>query len=140
MGASAPRKPPAGGRCTPPTCAERSPHSCHGCCPTTTGSPSPLQRARHGGIIRRGDGTTAYGPIWEWTTDQVWEYLAAQHIPVNPAYAKLRALGAPEAALRISTVLDGGHLERGRVTWLRRGWPQLYAQLVDVLPRLAEFV
>ena len=42
--------------------------------------------------------------------------------------------------MRISTVLTGTGLERGRITWLRAGWPQLYAELQDQLPRLAEFV
>ena len=69
---------------------------CHGCCPADpTGAPTRAQRATHGGIVRRGDGTTAYGPVWDWTTTQVWEYLAVNEIPANPVYAKLRALGGP---------------------------------------------
>ena len=42
-------------------------------------------RARnHGGLIRRDDGTTAYEPIWNWSTGDVWEYLHAHEIPINP--------------------------------------------------------
>lgn len=112
---------------------------CHHCCPTHPDhKPTPQQRARHGGIIRRRDGTTAYGPIWDWTTDQVWTYLAHHNIPTHPAYAKLRALGAPEHALRVSTALDGDHLDRGRITWLRHGWPHLYTELATALPRITE--
>lgn len=115
-------------------------HACHGCCTTDpTGRPTTEQRARHGGVIRRRDGTVAYGPIWDWSTEQVWQYLAAHGIPVNPVYRKLRQLGAPDTALRVASVLDGAHLEHGRVTWLRRGWPQLYLALEERLPRLAEF-
>lgn len=112
---------------------------CHGCCPTGA-RPTRQQRQRHGGVIARVDGTTAYGPIWDWTTPNVWEYLAAQRVPANPIYTKLRRLGAPEQSLRVAHVIDANQLEAGRVTWLRRGWPQLYADLLDVLPRLAEFV
>ena len=36
--------------------------------------------------------------------------------------------------------LDAQRLEQGRVTWLRRGWPTLFAELVEHLPRLADFV
>jgi phosphoadenosine phosphosulfate reductase len=91
-------------------------------------------------VVRRKDGTTAFGPIWNWKTEDVWAYIARHQLPVNPVYARLRAIGAPESALRLSHVLDGNHLERGRVTWLRRGWPNLYEHLRTVLPRIAEFV
>ena len=104
------------------------------------GPPQNQLRSRFGGVVRRKDGTTAFGPIWNWKTEDVWAYIARHQLPVNPVYARLRAIGAPESALRLSHVLDGNHLERGRVTWLRRGWPNLYEQLRTVLPRIAEFV
>lgn len=108
---------------------------CGGCC-STPGQ----QRDRHGGVVARVDGTTAYSPIWNWPTAHVWDYLAAHAIPTNPVYDKLRTMGAPEQALRVSHLIDAGHLNLGRVTWLRRGWPELYDQLVTALPRISEFV
>lgn len=109
--------------------------SCHGCC-----LDYPARRRTHGGLIRRVDGTAAYGPIWDWTTDQVWSYLAHHHIPINPVYAKLRALGAPEHFLRVAHMLDAQRLEQGRVTWLRRGWPEIFDDLAQLLPRIREYV
>lgn len=97
-------------------------------------------RRRHGGVIRRVDGTVAFGPVWDWSTAEVWGHIGRHRLPVNPVYDKLRQLGAPEAALRVSHVLDGSHLNRGRATWLRRGWPTLFEQLALALPRLREFV
>lgn len=99
-----------------------------------------LSRQRHGGVVRRIDGTVAFGPVWDWTTDDVWGYLARHDIPLNPVYDKLRRLGAPQFALRVSHLVDGNGLERGRVVWLRRGWPELFNELVQVLPRLGEYV
>lgn len=98
------------------------------------------QRTRHGGIIRRRNHTVAYGPLWDWKTPDVWAYLASHGIPSNPVYDKLRRLGAPEHFQRISHMLDGNRLEEGRVTWLRRGWPDVYEDLAQLLPRLREFV
>jgi phosphoadenosine phosphosulfate reductase len=98
------------------------------------------RRIRHGGLIRRADGTVAYGPIWDWTTQDVWAYIARRRLPANPVYAKLRRLGAPEHFLRVSHMLDGGRLEEGRVTWLRRGWPDLFDELACILPRIREYV
>ena len=107
---------------------------CDGCCSDRTD-----QRRQHGGTVSRADQTVAYGPIWDWTDDQVWNYTAHHRLPVHPVYAKLRRLGAPDHALRISQILDGSHLEAGRLTWLKRGWPDLYHDLRQVLPRIDEF-
>lgn len=103
------------------------------CCPDRA-----ARRAAHGGAISRANGTTAYSPIWDWPTRAVWEYLAAHQVPTNPLYTKLEALGVPTGQSRVSHVLDGAHLERGRVTWLKRGWPTLYSELVTALPLLAD--
>lgn len=97
-------------------------------------------RRVHGGVIRRADGTVAYGPVWDWPTAEVWGHIGRHRLPVNPVYDKLRRLGAPEPSLRISHMLDGSHLDRGHATWLRRGWPSLFEELAQVLPRLREYV
>ena len=112
--------------------------ACHGCCPP--GRRTRTHYLTHGGVVRRNDGTVAYSPIWDWPTQRVWDYIAARSLPPNPVYAKLRALGAPEEALRISTLLSDTGLQHGRITWLRRGWPSLFAELAHQLPRLREFV
>lgn len=115
--------------------------SCDGCCaPTAPTTLATARRRQHGGLIRRADETVVLGPIWDWKTPDVWAYLARHQLPVNPVYAKLRRLGAPEHMLRVSHMLDGNRLEDGRVTWLRRGWPDLFEDLAGVLPRLREFV
>lgn len=98
------------------------------------------QRARHGGLISRIDGTVAYGPVWDWHTDEIWGHISRRNLPVNPVYDKLRRLGAPEHFLRVSGMIDGTRLEEGRITWLRRGWPVLFEELAAVLPRIREFV
>jgi len=98
------------------------------------------RRSRHGGRIVRVNGTVAFGPVWDWKTDEIWGHVARHQLPVNPVYDKLRRLGAPEHFLRVSTIIDGTRLEEGRVTWLRRGWPDLFEELAATLPRLREFV
>lgn len=96
--------------------------------------------ALHGGRIARADGTVALGPIWSWSTTEVWGFIANRQLPVNPVYGKLRRLGAGERALRISHVIDGGLLEAGRVVWLKQGWPDLYERIRQVLPRISEYL
>lgn len=89
-----------------------------------------------GGVIERKDGTIVFGPIWDWSTEQVWAHIAREHLPVNPVYDVLARIGVPEPARRVSHLVDGEHLHRGRLTWLRRGWPDLFEQLADALPRI----
>lgn len=92
----------------------------------------------HDGVIARRDGTVAYGPIWNWSTADVWSYIHRHRLPVNPLYERMRGLGVPECGRRVSHLLDGSHLDRGRLTWLRRGWPALFEQLADALPRIRQ--
>lgn len=93
---------------------------------------------RRDGVIERADGTVAYGPIWDWTTRDVWSYIGRRGLPANPVYDKLARLGVPEKQRRVSHLIDGDHLDRGRLIWLRRGWPVLFEQLADVLPRMRQ--
>lgn len=109
-------------------------------CPTGCCSTRADRRRNHGGVLRRAQGTTAYGPVWDWSTEQVWRHLRARDLPINPLYAKLQDLGAPEEATRVSHVIDGLRLAHGRVTWLARGWPDLFNEIAATLPRLREFV
>lgn len=109
-------------------------------CHCTPPCPTQTRRTRHGGLISRVDGTVAYGPVWDWHTDEIWAYTARHQLPVNPVYDKLRRLGAPEQSLRVATLVDGSRLEEGRITWLRRGWPALFEELANALPRLREYV
>lgn len=97
-------------------------------------------RAQHGGVVDRQDGTVAYGPVWDWSTDEIWQHIARRRLPVNSVYNKLRRLGAPEQALRVALMVDANQLTDGRITWLRRGWPEIFDELAAVLPRLREFV
>jgi phosphoadenosine phosphosulfate reductase len=96
-------------------------------------------RAQSGGIIRRRDGTVTYGPIWDWQTSHVFEYLAGRDIPLNPLYPKIAALGARPDAIRVDSIIDAAKLSNGHITWLRKGWPDLADRLAGALPRLHEW-
>lgn len=105
------------------------------CCPN-----QQAKRASHGGLIRRADRSVAFGPTWDWSDDQVWLYICRNELPVNPVYAKLRALGVEQRSLRITHLIDAGQLQYGRAVWLKAGWPDLFERLRQALPRLQEFL
>ena len=114
---------------------------CAGCCQTpATGRAHPAgQRARHGGSVRRIDGTIAFSPVWNWTADDIYGHHARNAMPVNPVYIRLRELGAPAFLQRISPVVDANSLDYGRIVWLRHSSPDLYERLRAALPRMEEF-
>ena len=107
--------------------------------PCTCCSSREERRTRHGGTITRKNGTTAYSPVWDWTTDDVLNHAARHHLPLNPIYRKLAELGAPANTHRVTQILTGSHLTYGRASWLKQGWPAIYNALASVLPRLTDF-
>ena len=101
---------------------------------------TPASRRRHhGGVISRQDGTVVYGPIWDWHTDQVWTYLAGRDIPPNPVYAKLTKAGAPPHAQRLEGMVAVAGIDNGSLLWLKRGWPDEFERLAQVLPRMRDY-
>lgn len=102
------------------------------------------QAARHRGdiprgMVRRGNGTTSFGPIWNWSTEQVWQYSAARDIPPNPLYATLASLGADTHTARVNAMIDPTRLDNGHITRLAASWPDIYHRLVEALPRLEQY-
>lgn len=97
------------------------------------------RRKHHGGVIEKADGTVAYGPVWDWSTEQIWGHLHSRGVPINPVYDKLRAAGAPPKALRVTPMIEASAVDFGALTWLKRGWPDMFEQLAEVLPRMRDF-
>ncbi|MFE7421026.1 hypothetical protein [Rhodococcus sp. NPDC057529] len=54
--------------------------------------------------------------MWDWTTDDVWSHIARHQLPANPVYATLRGVGVPAPQHRITHLVDGNHLDRGRLS------------------------
>lgn len=98
-----------------------------------------LLLASGGGTYRRKEGFFVTCPIWQWSAKEVSGFLYRKGIPENPVYEKLVNLGAPVLAQRVGLLVDGNGVTMGRLTWLRAGWPELFAQLCEELPRLREW-
>lgn len=90
------------------------------------------------GVRHRADGSWTLAPCWDWRSRDIWAYHADRSLPVNPLYARLEALGVPEAGRRVSGAVGSDGAQFGRLHWLRRGWPDLWQRYCAVLPRLRE--
>lgn len=91
------------------------------------------------GQYSRRDGSHVCAPIWPWDARTVRGYLAYRGVPEHPAYDKFACVGAPERARRVGLAVDGNNPDHGRFGYLRLAYPDLWSQLVDVLPRLREW-
>lgn len=90
------------------------------------------------GVRHRSDGVVTLAPVWWWTRGDVLAALHAAGIPLNPLYARLAELGVPEREQRVSLAVGADGKRHGRLVWLRRGWPDLWARYQQALPRLRE--
>lgn len=90
------------------------------------------------GIRHRNDLTTTLAPIWWWTRRDCMAYHHAHHIEISPIYARLTELGVPTNDQRVDVIVASTGADRGRLAWLRRGWPDLFDQLATHLPRMRE--
>lgn len=75
-------------------------------------------------------------PIWRWRADQVHSYLTAYRVPVSPLYRDLARLGVGEEDSRVSLMLDGNCLRRGRWALTYRLAPDEARRIEERLPLL----
>ena len=83
--------------------------------------------------------TMMCAPLWNWTSMNVSSLFLRYNVPLNPIYDKLSNLGVPPDKQRVGSILDGNGLDFGRITHLKRGWPELYEQLRRRYPRIEEY-
>ncbi len=95
--------------------------------------------AKHRGITPYVDGRIGIAPLWDWRSEQVKRYLNSKKLPVNPVYQKLAELGVEEKDQRVGMMFEGSNLDFGRMTWLKRGWPQTYDRIRSLMPRVEEY-
>lgn len=91
-----------------------------------------------GGVRHRTDLTTTLAPIWWWSRRDCMAYHHAHNLEICPIYARLTELGVPTEAQRVDVIVASTGAHFGRLAWLKRGWPDLFAQLEQHLPRMRE--
>lgn len=91
------------------------------------------------GAWQNNQGHVTWEPIWDWTLEDIWAYHATHNLPRSPAYDRLESIGCPPEQQRVSLMIEGHAVTTGRLTWLKRGWPNEWAQLTQQLPTLKAF-
>lgn len=78
-------------------------------------------------------------PIWRWTHDEVWDYLARNGVPENPLYGQMERLGIPRSRSRVGMAADANALTKGRWALTYALDPDLARVIEKRLPILREF-
>ncbi len=63
-------------------------------------------------------------PLWDWSADDVWAYIATHQLPVCGVYDRLETIGIARERQRV------GPLPLSPRDHLLAGWPEMYARLV----------
>jgi 3'-phosphoadenosine 5'-phosphosulfate sulfotransferase (PAPS reductase)/FAD synthetase len=69
-------------------------------------------------------------PIWQWSTIDVWAAHWVFDCPRCPVYDRLDEIGCPPDAQRLDVMVGSDGRHTGRFVWLKRGWPDEWAELV----------
>jgi 3'-phosphoadenosine 5'-phosphosulfate sulfotransferase (PAPS reductase)/FAD synthetase len=94
-----------------------------------------LNRATRGSLYQRRDGQWVCAPLSDLSGLDVFAYAFAHGIELLPVYRCVGLMHAQEPwRVRKSWWLPGESARFGGVVWLRRYWPSLHAQMVDLLP------
>ena len=78
-------------------------------------------------------------PIAWWSVEDVWAYIFSHQIDYNAAYDKLDDLGLSADEQRIGPLAVERVLGYGQLAILRRGWPEIYRNLVAHFPEVATY-
>lgn len=92
------------------------------------------KRARDGSLIR-----AHISPAWRWSSEEVFAYIAAHDLPLNPLYRQQVELGIPEHRARVGMIVDGWALEQGRWAVAQALAPDECRRIESALPVLAEW-
>lgn len=87
------------------------------------------------GPIYRSRGLAIACPLAAWSTADVWSYAVSRGLPWHPLY-DCEGLGFSRETLSNTGWLTTHGVASGRIAWLRRYYPDLYARLCDEWPHL----
>lgn len=94
-----------------------------------------LNRALRGHTYVKACGQAVCQPLADWHDIDVYAYLLTHGVPMLDVYKCCGFMHASDPGrVRKSWWVPGSHAARGQVAWLRRYWPSLYADLVEMMP------
>lgn len=95
---------------------------------------------KHGPLFKKKNGFWYCNPIWNWSSLDVWAYIATTGIDYNKDYDKLLSLLQDEKHCRIGPILQERVLSMGQMAILRAGWPEFVNNLKERFPNVSNYI
>lgn len=80
-----------------------------------------------------------YQPLAHWTGQDVMAYLFKYDLPILPVYFQTKFVGSPEK-VRKSWVIPSGQSSSGQALWLKHYYPEIFAKLSMINPKMRAYV
>ncbi len=99
-------------------------------------------RGRRWNYLARGltyqlaNGIVTCCPLAHWTVADVWAYIVEHDVPYNERVYDAETHGMTRETIRNSSWLSTIGAQEGQIAWLRRHFPDEYAQLVEHFPQV----
>ena len=74
----------------------------------------------------KGDGLWHVAPIYDWSCDEVWSYIAGNDLPVHPAYREMIEAGVEPEHARIGPLTAVRVYQYGMLAFVKQQWPDLW--------------
>lgn len=78
-------------------------------------------------------------PLMDWTTQDIWSYIAQRDLAYNAVYDRLAELGVEREHARMSTYACARTRHYGEWVILKRGWPELFNRFAAEFPEVRSF-
>jgi len=98
-----------------------------------------LRRIR-GKLLQAKAGDWRCYPMLDWTTEDIWAYIASRNLEYNEVYDILAEIGEPREQWRVAPYAGGTALGFGRWATLKRGWPSLFNRFAAEFPEARSYV
>jgi len=98
-----------------------------------------LLRRTRGKLFQVADGQWRGYPLFDWTTADVWGYIASRELAYNAVYDRLAELGEPREQWRVAPYAGGSAIGFGRWSALKRGWPELFNRFAAEFPEVRSY-
>lgn len=95
---------------------------------------------RQKGLLYESNGIGKCSPIGWWKSKDVWLAIDALNIPYNPLYDKEMPPFFTRETNKNSGWLTTDKANKGRVTWMKRFYPEEYKELLELFPEVNNYV
>lgn len=95
-----------------------------------------LDGIKHGPVFRKKDGLLRCIPVYAWTWQDVYAYIAIHRLPLHPIYSAPLLQLEHRGRIRLSWWASTDHHRHCEIDWVRDNFPDIYHRLRSEIPEV----